>query len=80
LSIWRSGARVFYGETPIARIKRRFGELATFLYRCQEFSRGAVLLTGTGIVPPEDFHLAAEDRVSIHLSEIGRLENPVQRV
>jgi 2-dehydro-3-deoxy-D-arabinonate dehydratase len=80
LSIWRDGARVFQGETPIARIKRGFDELARFLYRCQEFPHGAILLTGTGIVPPEDFHLSSGDRISIRLSGIGLLENTVQGV
>ena len=51
LEIRRDGQRVFAGETSVAQIKRRFEELASFLFRCQRFPYGAVLLTGTGIVP-----------------------------
>jgi 2-dehydro-3-deoxy-D-arabinonate dehydratase len=39
-----------------------------------------VLLTGTGIVPPDDFTLAAGDQISINISGIGRLENSVMEV
>jgi 2-dehydro-3-deoxy-D-arabinonate dehydratase len=77
LSIRRSGEVVFQGETTLARIKRTFSELASFLYRCQAFPHGTVLLTGTGIVPPEDFSLAARDQISIHIPEVGLLENEV---
>jgi 2-dehydro-3-deoxy-D-arabinonate dehydratase len=51
--------------------------LARFLFRSQSFPRGAVLLTGTGIVPPDAFTLQAGDLVEIEVSGIGRLENPV---
>src|SRR5438045_689245 len=55
LAIHRGGQPVFTGETSVSQIKRSFGELAEFLFRCQVFPHGAVLLTGTGIVPPESF-------------------------
>jgi 2-dehydro-3-deoxy-D-arabinonate dehydratase len=35
-------------------------------------------MTGTGIVPPDDFHLAAGDEVSISISGIGTLTNVVE--
>jgi 2-dehydro-3-deoxy-D-arabinonate dehydratase len=61
----------------VDRIKRRFAELVGYLFRSQSFPRGAVLLTGTGIVPPNDFTLAAGDVVHIAISGVGELENPV---
>lgn len=75
--IERGGAEVFGGETSIGQIKRTFAELAGWLGRSQEFPDGAILLTGTGVVPPNDFTLAAGDRVTIRVSGIGSLANDV---
>jgi 2-dehydro-3-deoxy-D-arabinonate dehydratase len=80
LRIRRDGAEVFAGQTEVGRIKRGFGELADWLFRSQRFPNGAVLLTGTGIVPPDDFSLRAGDEVEIAVSGIGRLVNPVVAV
>ncbi len=77
LVIRRNGAEVFTGETAVGNIKRRFDELAAFLFRSQVFPHGAVLLTGTGIVPPESFTLQPNDHVEIAISGIGVLRNPV---
>ncbi|MEK7780331.1 MAG: fumarylacetoacetate hydrolase family protein [Verrucomicrobiota bacterium] len=77
LEIWRSGQRAFAGESSVSQIKRGFEELAGYLFRCQVFPHGAVLLTGTGIVPPESFTLAAHDEIRIVISGIGELKNPV---
>lgn len=77
LEIERAGQVVFAGETSVGQIKRGFDELAHFLLRSQRFPHGAVLLTGTGVVPPEDFTLQAGDRVRIGISGIGMLENAV---
>ncbi len=77
LTIRRNGAAAFSGETSVGQIKRGFEELAGFLFRSQVFPHGAVLLTGTGIVPPETFTLQEHDVVEIDISGIGRLENPV---
>jgi 2-dehydro-3-deoxy-D-arabinonate dehydratase len=77
LQIQRGGQSVFSGETSVGQIKRSFEELAGFLFRCQVFPRGAVLLTGTGIVPAETFTLQAGDDIGIEISGIGRLKNPV---
>ena len=77
LEIQRGDEVVFIGETRIDQIKRRFGELIDYLFRSQAFPRGAMLLTGAGIVPPDAFTLAAGDRVRITISGIGTLENPV---
>jgi 2-dehydro-3-deoxy-D-arabinonate dehydratase len=77
LEIWRDGERVFAGETRAGQIKRPFAELVEYLFRSQTFPRGVVLLTGAGIIPPDAFTLAADDRVRISISGIGTLENPV---
>ncbi len=77
IEISRVGKDVFAGETSVGQIKRRFDELAGFLYRCQVFPHGAVLLTGTGIVPPEQFTLNESDVVRIEVSGIGVLQNHV---
>ena len=77
IEIQRAGAPVFAGETSVGQIKRTFAELVEYLFRSQKFPHGAVLLTGTGIVPPDGFTLAAADRVKINISGIGALENPV---
>jgi 2-dehydro-3-deoxy-D-arabinonate dehydratase len=77
LEIQRAGATVFQGSTQVSQIKRSFDELGGWLHRCQDFPNGSMLLTGTGIVPPNEFTLSAGDRVIIEIDGIGRLENPV---
>jgi 2-dehydro-3-deoxy-D-arabinonate dehydratase len=77
LEILREGEKAFTGETSVAQIKRSFQDLADFLFRCQTFPCGAVLLTGTGVVPPDDFTLQAKDVVEIGISGIGVLRNSV---
>lgn len=77
LEIRRGGQVVFTGQTSVGQIKRGFDELAGYLYRCQVFPHGAVLLTGTGIVPPDDFTLQEQDEVAIEISGIGSLRNSV---
>jgi len=75
LEIVRGGTTVFAGDTRVDQIKRGFGELVEYLFRSQSFPRGAMLLTGAGIVPPDSFTLADGDRVRITISGIGTLEN-----
>ncbi len=76
-TISRDGSTVFSGETRLGNIKRSFDELAGFLCRSQSFPHGAVLLTGTGIVPPDDFTLREHDVVEIEIAPIGVLRNSV---
>jgi 2-dehydro-3-deoxy-D-arabinonate dehydratase len=76
-SIIRDGSTVFSGETRLGNIKRSFDELVGFLCRSQSFPHGAVLLTGTGIVPPDDFTLREHDVVEIEIAPIGVLRNSV---
>ncbi len=80
LDIERDGKNVFTGETSVGQIKRRFEELAEYLFRSQVFPFGAILLTGTGIVPPDTFTLNERDVVRIEISGIGMLQNPVMVV
>ena len=77
VEIIRSSETVFSGDTSINNIKRTFDELLDYLGRSQSFPHGAMLLTGTGVVPGDEFTLAAEDRIRIIISGIGTLENPV---
>jgi 2-dehydro-3-deoxy-D-arabinonate dehydratase len=77
LEIRRDQKTIFEGTTSVGNIRRRFQELADYLFRSQEFPHGAILLTGTGIVPPDDFTLQAGDDVKIEISGIGTLENRV---
>src|SRR2546429_1266606 len=80
MEIRRNGQPVFESETSVGQIKRPFEELVAFLFRSQNFPHGAVLLTGTGIVPPDSFTLQPQDTVRISISGIGTLENPVVEV
>jgi 2-dehydro-3-deoxy-D-arabinonate dehydratase len=80
LNIERDGKNVFNGETSVGQIKRRFEELAEYLFRSQSFPYGAILLTGTGIVPLDTFTLRDEDVVEIEITGIGTLRNPVVTV
>ena len=77
LVIRRGGATCFEGSTRISQMKRTFDELISYLFREQEFADGAILLTGTGIVPPDDFTLHSGDVVDITVPEIGTLRNRV---
>jgi 2-dehydro-3-deoxy-D-arabinonate dehydratase len=77
LEIRRAGCPVFTGTTSVARLQRSFAQLGDFLFRSQSFPYGAVLLTGTGIIPPDDLTLEAGDDVEIGISGIGSLRNPV---
>jgi 2-dehydro-3-deoxy-D-arabinonate dehydratase len=75
LRIQRGTQLLFHGETSIGQIKRRFDELAGWLFRSQSFPHGAILLTGTGIVPPDSLKLQAADIIQVSVQEIGLLEN-----
>jgi len=76
-AITRSGHIVSQGETTLAQLKRTPGELAGFLFRDNTFPTGAFLMTGTGIVPPDDFTLQSGDVVHITIEHIGTLSNPM---
>ena len=71
------GTELFAGETSTARMKRTFTDLVSWLIRDNPVPPGSVLLTGTGLVPPDDFTLLPGHVVAIHVPEIGTLTNPV---
>ncbi len=73
--IQRGGQTVAEGATTLAQLKRTPAELAAFLYRDNTFPAGAYLMTGTGIVPPDDFTLLPGDEVRITIEGIGTLVN-----
>ncbi len=78
LEIERNGKSVFYGDIQINQIKRKFTELAEFLFRETTFPTGCYLMTGTGIVPPNDFTLNQGDVIKIRIENIGELVNAVE--
>ena len=61
----------------MAELKRPIPELAEYLFRESSFPNGVLLMTGTGIVPPDEFSLAVGDRIRITIDPIGALENEV---
>jgi 2-dehydro-3-deoxy-D-arabinonate dehydratase len=77
LRIERAGKAVFEGDTTLAAMARPFEDLIAWLGKETSFPHGVVLLTGTGVVPPDDFTLAVGDLVHIDITGIGRLTNPV---
>jgi 2-dehydro-3-deoxy-D-arabinonate dehydratase len=80
LSIRRDADEVFSGTTSTAKMQRRLQELADYLGRYDDFPNGAILLTGTGIVPGDDFTLQEGDEVEITIEGIGRLVNLVRQM
>ncbi len=79
MTIRRGGQEVFSGAVAINQIKRSFTELAGFLFRECSFPNGALLMTGTGIVPDSGFTLRADDEVAISVAGIGELVNRVAK-
>jgi 2-dehydro-3-deoxy-D-arabinonate dehydratase len=77
ITISRGGQAAFEGQTSLAQMKRALPELVEYLYRDHSFPTGAILLTGTGIVPPDAFTLKHDDEVSIAIDGIGTLTNAV---
>lgn len=77
IAIARAGTTHFEGSTTLAELKRDPKELAEYLFRELDFPTGAFLLTGTGIVPGDDFTLHSGDVISITIEGIGTLTNPV---
>ena len=77
INIKRNGLDAFTGSIQLNRMKRKFTELAEYLFREFVFEHGCFLMTGTGIVPPNDFTLNAGDEVEIGIENIGILSNVV---
>ena len=75
--IKRNGKDVFKNEIQLNRMKRSLPGLAEYLFRECEFENGVFLMTGTGIVPPNDFTLQVDDIIDISIGNIGILSNVV---
>ena len=77
IEIVRKGNRVFQGETEVGQMKRKLTDLVHYLYREMSFPFGSLLMTGTGVVPPDSFTLDHGDVVNITIDSIGTLSNTV---
>jgi 2-dehydro-3-deoxy-D-arabinonate dehydratase len=78
LEIVRGDTTVFMGTTTLSQLKRSPESLVEFLYRDNSFPQGCFLLTGTGIVPGDDFTLQSGDEIRITIEAIGTLVNRVE--
>ncbi|WP_162051773.1 fumarylacetoacetate hydrolase family protein [Pontibacter pamirensis] len=78
IEIYRKADKVFNGSIEIAQMKRTPEELAAFLYRECSFPHGSLLMTGTGIVPENEFTLQQDDEIRITIAPIGTLVNAVE--
>jgi 2-dehydro-3-deoxy-D-arabinonate dehydratase len=78
--IIRDDKVIFKGEINSSAMKRKFDELTDFLCRDNPILIGTVMTTGTGIMIPNDYALAAGDIVEIDIEGIGKLSNPVRKL
>jgi len=77
LRVIRGRRTAFQGETSLAQLKRSPASLAQWLYRECTFPHGCFILTGTGIVPPDEFTLRSGDEIRIGMDGLGVLINTV---
>jgi 2-dehydro-3-deoxy-D-arabinonate dehydratase len=77
-TITRAGAELFSGSVSTSRLHRRIDTLIEYLLRSNRVPIGAVLLTGTGIIVPQEAALAPGDVVTIRVPEIGELSNTAE--
>jgi 2-dehydro-3-deoxy-D-arabinonate dehydratase len=78
VAVTRGGEDVWSGRTSTSVMHRRFEDLVEHLYRQASFPQGAVLSTGTGLVPDLDFSLLPDDEVVVEIEQVGRLRNRVR--
>jgi 2-dehydro-3-deoxy-D-arabinonate dehydratase len=78
MSVRRNNVEVFSGETQIANMKQTFDNLREHLFRSNSFPNGCYLMTGTGIVPGDDFTLESQDEISITVDQVGILINVIE--
>lgn len=83
LAIWmaieRDGEVIWEGETRTSGLKRRLEELVHYLFREDEFPDGAIISTGTALVPDSPFTLEDGDLVDIAIDRLGSLRTTVAR-
>ena len=80
LLVKRDGSTAFQGDTKTGLMKRKIPELLEFLIRDNPVPAGTACMTGTGIVPPDDFSLKQDDLIEISIDNIGVLRNPVRQL
>ena len=80
LKIFRNGEVVFDGNSSTKEMKRNVAELVDWLQRSNDLPEVAVLMTGTGIIPPQEFTLKQDDTVEISIEKIGTLRNKISLV
>ena len=77
IEIVRQRAVAFADQTTVGQIKRPLPSLVDWLFRENRFPHGAYLMTGTGVIPPDDFTLQIGDEIRITIDNIGTLVNSV---
>ncbi len=77
LEINRNNQKVFEGSIALSQLKRSPEELVSFVYRECSFPHGCLIMTGTGIVPENNFTLKSGDEIKISIEGIGTLVNEV---
>jgi 2-dehydro-3-deoxy-D-arabinonate dehydratase len=78
MHVFRNDKIVFSEVTTLSELRSSPKELIEFLYRDTSFPHGAFLMTGTGIIPSDEFSLISGDKITIAVDHIGTLENYVQ--
>ena len=78
MEIIRNDSVVFQETISLNKMKRDPKELVEYLYRECSFPNGCFLMTGTGIVPPNNFSLQINDIIKIKIENIGELINIVK--
>jgi 2-dehydro-3-deoxy-D-arabinonate dehydratase len=79
-TVTRGGNELFAGAISTSKLHRRIESIVEFLTRANKIPCGSVLLTGTGIIVPQEAALAPGDVVTIRIPEIGELSNPAVAV
>lgn len=77
MTIHRNEVKMYEGNTTLKQMKRLLAELVSYLYRECDFTTGCFLMTGTCLVPPNDFTLQPQDVVTISIDGIGTMVNHV---
>lgn len=80
VAILREDEEIWSGKTSTAEMHRSFEDLVAHLYASLDFPHGALLMTGTGLVPPAEFTLQSRDQVTVEIEGIGSLTNSVARL
>ncbi len=80
MRIERDDETAFDGSTLTSNMARSFEQQVSYFDAHDSTPDLSVLLTGTSLVPPDDFTLAEGDRIEIDIENIGTLVNHVETV